>query len=345
MSVEYNMGYCPSCDSDKKLERQQPNHILHFFITIVLGSFTYGIGSFIWIGVWFFISTKVGTWKCHTCGNEKVEPSLHNENIIKSKLNILDIIKKSYKIIMILILIIGAVLFLYPLFEENNITDNSEQKTEKKNETENKQKKEKVVNATVDIKDKEKKKNTLNLKSVESDLCYIYDTVREPNLLRGTVSCKEGKLTIRFYNGDTNREVITKTVNFQDHQFSIEIEGIENNDFITEIKLSEKQIKERLESIKKEKPRSMTSIVFEDVKEAEKECLVEKWRYVKFSDEYLIIEGKTSCTLGQITFDIYEKKNVHLGKESAFINNGIFKVYHKNSSNPTDLSIDYTIMK
>ena len=335
MSVEYNMGYCPSCDSDKKLERQQANHILHFFITVLLGAFTYGIGSIIWLCVWFFVSVKVGTWKCHTCGNEKVEPS-HNHsenNNTKSKSNISDIIKKSYKIIIGLVLIIIAVVFLYPLFQDDNNI---------KNKSEKKQSKEKVVNATVDIKDKEKKKNTLNLKSVESDLCYIYDTIREPNLLRGTVSCKEGKLTIRFYNSDTNREVITKTVNFQDHKFSIKIEGIENNDFTSEIKLSQKQIKERLNSIKKEKPKSISSIKFED--EKENECILEKWRYVKFSDEYLLIEGRTTCALGQIIFDIYEKKNIHLGKESAFINNGVFKVYHKNSSNPTDLSIDYTIL-
>ena len=73
---------------------------------------------------------------------------------------------------------------------------------------------------------KEKKEKTLKLQSVESDLCYIYDTIRQKDLLHGTVSCKEGKITIRFYDSDTNREVITKTVNFKNNKFSLTSGGI-----------------------------------------------------------------------------------------------------------------------
>ena len=140
MSLEYSMGYCPDCDSDKKLERKKTNHILHFLITIALGVFTYGIGSAIWMVVWFFISTKVNTWTCHTCENSNVQPHSHHSEIQNKKmnLNILDIIKKTYKIIIVLFVIIGAVVFLYPLFQESNTSNNNKNESKKQENSKSK---------------------------------------------------------------------------------------------------------------------------------------------------------------------------------------------------------------
>ncbi|MDC0932430.1 hypothetical protein OAR97_01150 [Arcobacteraceae bacterium] len=338
MSLEYRTGFCSDCDADRKLERKKPNHILHFLITVVLGIFTYGIGSVVWMGVWFLIAVKFNSWTCATCGNKNAKPVFNTtEDVPKNTESVLiNKLKQSYKLIIAFIVSVFVIIFLFSLFSDDS--------TSGKDKKEKVEEKKKVVNATVDIKDKtSNKKDTLALKSVDSDLCYIYDTIREKDLLRGSVSCKEGELTIRFYDSDTNREVVTQTVTFKDNKFSIKVEGLENNDFESEIKLNEKQIKERLKSIKEEKPRTISSIK-SDAIEIE-ECMVENWKYAKDSDEYLLIEGTTSCDKGQIILNIYEKNNGSLGKESAYINDGIFKVYLQNSSNPQSLSIDYEIIK
>jgi len=339
MGLEYRTGYCPDCEADRKLERKKPNHILHFLITVVLGVFTYGIGSLVWMGVWYLIAVKFNSWVCHICGNKNAKPIFNTseDTIPNSEPAILDTLKKSYKLILILLVSVLAVVFLYSLVSEDSTSSE-----DKKDKVEEKKKKE-VVNATVDIKDKptEEKKLTLAMESVDSDLCYIYDTVRKKDLLNGSVSCKEGQLIIKFYDSDTNREVITKSVMFKNNKFSIKIKGLENNDFQSEIKMNEKQINERLENIKKEKPRIISSVKTEETEE--KECEVKNWKYSKDSDEYLLIEGNTSCEKGQIILNIFGQNNIFLGKEAAYINNGTFKVYLENSTSPTSLSIDFTI--
>jgi hypothetical protein len=338
VSLEYRTGFCPDCDADRKLERKKPNHILHFLITVVLGIFTYGIGSIIWMGIWFLIAVKFNSWTCATCGNKNSKPVFNTtEDIPKNtELALFNTLKKSYKLILAIIISVVVIVFLFSLF-----SDDSSSSTDKKDKVEEEKK---VVNATVDVKDTvSKKKDTLALKSVDTVLCYIYDTVREKDSLSGSVSCKEGELIIKFYDSETNREVVTKTVTFKDYKFSMKIKGLENNDYNSEIKLSEKQIKERIISMKEEKPRSISTVKTNDI-ETEK-CIVENWKYSNDSDEYLLLEGTTSCDKGQIILNIYSKNNGSLGKESAYINDGIFKVYLQNSSNPKSLSIDYEIIK
>ena len=338
MSLEYRTGYCPDCKADRKLERKKPNHILHFLITVVLGIFTYGIGSLVWMGIWYLIAVKFNSWVCHICGNQNSKPVFNTTEDMpeNSESVLLQTLKKSYKLIIAFIVSVMVIVFLFSLF-----SDDSPSSKDKKEKVEEKKK---VVNATVDVKDKpNKKKDTLALKSVDSDFCYIYDTVREKDQLSGSVSCKEGELIIRFYDSDTNREVITKTIAFKEYKFTMMIKGLENNDFKSEIKMNEKQINERLESIKKEKTRVISSVKTEKI--PEEKCEVESWKYSRDSDEYLLIEGKTSCKKGQVSLNIYAQNNSFLGKEAAYINDATFKVYLKTSSNPKSMSIDFTINK
>ena len=68
MGVEFSSRFCKTCDTQRKVERKTPNHILHLLLTIFLGAFTFGIGSIIWIIVWILLSIKIGGWRCSVCG-------------------------------------------------------------------------------------------------------------------------------------------------------------------------------------------------------------------------------------------------------------------------------------
>lgn len=53
--------YCPQCESEQKCLGDQPNHLLHFLLSLV----TFGA----WLLVWFFIALGAGErWHCDTCG-------------------------------------------------------------------------------------------------------------------------------------------------------------------------------------------------------------------------------------------------------------------------------------
>jgi hypothetical protein len=72
MSNELSSGHCNECNTNRRLERKSTNHILHLFITIILGVFTNGIGSIVWIFVWILCSIKIAGWQCSICGSTKV---------------------------------------------------------------------------------------------------------------------------------------------------------------------------------------------------------------------------------------------------------------------------------
>ena len=73
MAQEYVEGYCNQCNAKRKVERKSTNHILHFIITVILGIFTIGIGSAVWIVIWILSSIKIGGWICSTCGSSDVK--------------------------------------------------------------------------------------------------------------------------------------------------------------------------------------------------------------------------------------------------------------------------------
>lgn len=359
MSVEYHTGYCKNCDADRKLERKTPNHILHFLITVVLGIFTYGIGSVVWIVVWYLISSKFSGWTCHVCGSENDEPIFHHTehgskhediNRIKVRPKIIDKLKDSYKIIIGLVISFVIIMFLFSLdFNENKNGNNNENKKEN---TKNNESEDKIVNATVNINEKDNEKKKINLKynEVESSLCYIYDLEYESNSVNGSVSCKQGQLTVNFYDSESKSIVETKTVTFKDNKFYIKFENFEKRDFKLAIKLTKKQIEARLKELKEEKSQSLPSIKSYDNETNSQEkdtnidkCSIENWKYTKDSAEYIIIEGKTTCKNGQIILQIYDENNNNLGKESAYIKSGGFKVFLKTTSNPTRINLNYTI--
>lgn len=71
MGIEISSKFCKSCNAQKKVERKTPNHILHLILVFVLGFFTLGIGSVVWILVWLILSLKAAdNWVCSTCGSK-----------------------------------------------------------------------------------------------------------------------------------------------------------------------------------------------------------------------------------------------------------------------------------
>ncbi len=69
MGIEFSSKFCKTCNAQKKVERKTPNHILHLILVFILGFFTWGIGSIVWILVWLGISLNAsGKWRCSTCG-------------------------------------------------------------------------------------------------------------------------------------------------------------------------------------------------------------------------------------------------------------------------------------
>jgi len=350
MSIEYHTGYCKSCDADRKLERKTPNHILHFLITVVLGIFTYGIGSAIWIGVWFLISTKFSGWTCHVCGSKNDEPVFHhtehnsngtpeNTNIheIRNEESIINKLKKSPKIILGVLVSFVVIIFLFS-FDMGG--DNSSNKESKK-------KKENVVKARVDVNDQNgiNKKDTVKDNKVDSKLCYLYDVKTKGNILSGLVNCKEGKLTIDFYDRESKSVVETKTVTFKDSKFQIKFDNLEKVDFKFEVKLTKKQISKHKEQLKEEQGNSISSVNSDENEENNdvNKCSIKDWKYSKYSKEYLVVDGKTTCTNGKIVLEIYDENNNRLGGESDNIESGVFSIFFKTNSNPTDISLKYTI--
>jgi len=84
MGLEYNSGYCKECEAVKKLQRNTPNHLLHFIIVIALGIVSFGIGSIIWLFVWIGISIQFGGWRCSTCGSKDVKASFQMPSFFTS---------------------------------------------------------------------------------------------------------------------------------------------------------------------------------------------------------------------------------------------------------------------
>lgn len=350
MSVEYHTGYCKSCDADRKLERKTPNHILHFLITVVLGIFTYGIGSAIWIGIWFLISTKFSGWTCHVCGSKNDEPVFHHTEHnskstgkrafipdTKKEESIINKLKKSPKIIVGILVSLIVIIFLFSFDLSGENGSNKEAKKKKEN----------VVNARVDVNEQDniKKKDTVKDNKVDSKLCYLYDIKTKGNILSGLVNCKEGKLTIDFYDRETKSVVDTKTVTFKDNKFQIKFDKLEKVDFKFEVKLTKKQISEQKKQFKKEEGKSILS-VNSDGNEKDidaSKCSIKDWNYSKYSKEYLVVDGKTTCTNGNIVLEIFDENNIRLGAESDSIESGVFSIFFKTNSNPTSISLKYTI--
>jgi len=342
MSLEYHTGYCNNCQADHKLERKKPNHILHFLITVVLGIFTYGIGSVVWLCIWYVISVKFSEWRCHSCSSKDVIFShIHLEHENKeTKINLIDKLKKSSKIlIVLLIVIIGIISFFSIDLSEN---DNSKNKKDKEN----------IVNATINVQDESvtPKKELIKDTDVENPFCHLYNITKKSDSVSGFVSCKEGKLTVNFYDIEKRRVVDTKTVPFKNNQFYIKVDNLTKIDVKFSIKLTKEQIVEKLIQKEKEKKLSMPSIKYHNVEtnNEEKEtiptqCALETWKYSKYSSEYLVIDGKTTCSNGKIVLDVFDENNKFLGTETDSIESGIFNVFLKTNSNPTILNLKYTI--
>ena len=362
MNLEYRTGYCNNCKTDHKLERQKPNNLLHFLIAVVLGIFTNGIGSVIWIVIWYLITVKFSVWSCHVCGSRdckistieypirKKEHSSSANSKFSMPKNTQSISMENLKKPILIIgsfIIVGIVIFLlFPTIDENKKDENNEEKN---------------VNVTVEIneKDSEKKeeKSDSEYETVENDICKVKQIKTDLNSVSGLMSCKKGKLTIHFYDRKSNSIVARKTISFDDNKFYTEYETPEQSyikfsisllkdqitDRLYQIKEQQNKIIEEQKKIKEQKGHSIQSV--EPNNNEITKCSLENWKYSKYSNEYLLIDGKATCKNGQIILQIYDENNNYLGKESAYIEARTFKVYLKNNSNPTNITIKYTIVK
>ena len=347
MSMEYHTGYCKSCDADRKLERKTPNHILHFSITVLLGIFTYGIGSALWIVVWFLISTKFSGWTCHVCGSKNDEPVFHHtehnsknqeKKVHKTETKYDLSLLKSPKIISGIVLSFIVIIFLFTFdMSENNGNNEKEEKKSKEN----------VVNATIDVQEQadKKKESILKLKTVESDLCYLYDIKHKENTISGSVSCKEGKLNINLYDRESKSIVDTKVVMFKDNKFKLKLDNSDNIDFKFEVKLTKKQIAERKKQLKEVNGNNIQSVNSDgnEKNNTTNECSIKEWNHSKYSKEYLVVDGKTTCKKGSIVLEIYDENNNILGKELDSIEFGVFSIFFKTNANPTNITLKYVI--
>lgn len=82
MGLEYSSGFCEVCNSQKKIGRKTPNHLLHFLIAVFLGIFTAGIGAIFWIFIWILVSIRFGGWYCSSCGSKKVNKDIEYRKIV-----------------------------------------------------------------------------------------------------------------------------------------------------------------------------------------------------------------------------------------------------------------------
>lgn len=64
MGLEYKSGFCEQCGQQRKVERQQTNHILHLILSVITAG--------IWVIIWLLTSIKIGGWRCSECGSTKV---------------------------------------------------------------------------------------------------------------------------------------------------------------------------------------------------------------------------------------------------------------------------------
>ena len=289
------------------------------------------------------ISTKFNVWTCHVCGSKDIEPSLHKteHNIKNTKQKEIFIKNESLfeklrnspqipiGILVVLILAVG-------LFFLNSGDSKEEEKKKKKN----------VVNATVNVQDQTPDKNKLKLNKVESDLCYLYDIKNNANSVSGLVNCKEGELTVNFYDTISKSVVDTKTVAFKDYKFHIKFDNTERLDLKFEIQLTKEQIKNKQKEIKKGKDISSIKPYSNDENNEEEEnkgCQITDWTFSKYSEEYLVVNGKTSCLNGRILLRIYDEDNNNLGRESDSIEFGVFSLFFKTNANPHSISLKYEI--
>ena len=335
MKLEHHTGYCKNCKDIQQLERKPLNNTIHLLITIALGLFTKGIGSIIWIMVWFFLSTKSDTWRCSVCGHTNDEETPHEHKDEKKKINIVDILKNSYKIILgaivALIIVFG---FIMIDFGGDETTKNKETKKSTKSKNTN-------VQAEVTVEEQDTKRQIiLKRDDVESEYCYLYDLSRTSDSISGSVNCKEGKLTMNFYDVDSKSVVDTQTINYKNYKFYIKNKNIKTKNFKFKVTTNQKNQQKNVKSI-------LPTIQYHDANQPINEdiCFVKSWRYSKYSDDYLVVDGKTSCKQGKITVQIFDENNNNIGNESDSIELSIFSLFFKIDTMPKNLDIKYTISK
>jgi len=288
--------------------------------------------------VMFVVVQMMNQFFHHTEHNSKStgeKSYLHDTK--KEEESIINKLKKSPKIIVGILISLVVIIFLFSFDLSSDSSTNKEAKKKKEN----------IVKARVDVNEQDSinKKDTVKDNKVDSKLCYLYNIKSKGNVLSGLVNCKEGKLTIDFYDRESKSVVDTKTVNFKDSKFQIKLDNLDKVDFKFEVKLTKKQISKHKEQLKKEESKSISSVNSDDnEKDSDAtKCSIKDWRYSKYSKEYLVVDGKATCTNGTIVLEIFDENNIRLGAESDSIESGVFSIFFKTNLNPTSISLKYTI--
>ena len=66
MGEKVKSGFCKVCEGKTRVTRPTPNHILHLILSICTAG--------VWIVMWLLLTfTKIGSYRCVSCGTKQVE--------------------------------------------------------------------------------------------------------------------------------------------------------------------------------------------------------------------------------------------------------------------------------
>jgi len=62
MAVKTGGGYCPNCKKNVMTQKNTPNHLLHFFVSVIT------LGG--WLVIWLLLALgHIGGKRCTECGH------------------------------------------------------------------------------------------------------------------------------------------------------------------------------------------------------------------------------------------------------------------------------------
>jgi len=72
-------------------------------------------------------------------------------------------------------------------------------------------------------------------------------------------------------------------------------------------------------------------------------CELSDWEFTQYSDEFIVIDGSTTCNQGQLIIKAYNDEDQHIGNKIAYIDAGTFKTYMSGNA-PDNMKIKYAIV-
>jgi len=72
-------------------------------------------------------------------------------------------------------------------------------------------------------------------------------------------------------------------------------------------------------------------------------CELSDWKFTQYSDEFIVIDGSTTCSQGQLIIKAYDTEDQPIGNKIAYIDAGTFKTYLSGNA-PENMKIKYAIV-